>query len=729
MPAIYYAHSKGNDKSAWQLLKDHLESVAGLSEGFAEKFGAGRLGNAAGVLHDIGKYSHAFQQRLEGSPVRVDHSTAGAKEALERYGKALGTLLAYVIAGHHAGLPDYGDVADDASLAARLKKDQLPEWRAFQQDQLAFPTLEQLCLPVKPSVFGTGFSVHFFIRMLYSCVVDADFLDTERALNERAATTRGGCLEPRELLGRLERFLTRNYSRVPNTAINHCRAEILKSCREKAQQPPGLFSLTVPTGGGKTLSSLAFALHHAVLHGLERVVYVIPFTSIIEQNAAIFRKAVGSECVLEHHSNFQHPDETSDDYLDVPFKLRLATENWDAPVIVTTNVQFFESLFANRSSRCRKLHNLARSVIILDEAQMLPTHLLKPSLAALCELSANYGSSVLLCTATQPALNGLLPNATQPVEIIEDPPKLYEAFRRVEVSYVGRCEDEDVVSELLGYEQVLCIVNTRSHARELYERIKGAEGAFHLSARMCAAHRSQKLSAIRQALREGRPCRVVSTQLIEAGVDVDFPVVYRAAAGIDSIVQAAGRCNREGRREKAQVFVFEPTGHLLRGWFNRTASVTAMVMRSIRDPISLEAVERYFALLYDLEGDGLDEKRILARIEEGAKQLAFPFSEVAQDFKLIENEMVPIVVPWDKHSQELIREIPYTATPHRLIRQLQPYVVQVYPNEFSALSKAGQVETEGGILHVLRDGSLYCEEIGLVTGSSAVTPEDGAWFI
>lgn len=729
MPVVYYAHSNGDDKSAWQPLRDHLDSVARLSEGFAARLGAGRLGYAAGMLHDLGKYSDEFQRRLEGAPGRVDHSTAGAKEALKRYGKAIGTVLAYTIAGHHAGLPDYGNTADDASLVARLNRDWLPDCTAFQQDHLALPILNQVRLPVKPAAFGAGFSVHFFIRMLYSCLVDADFLDTERALNVRTAASRGGYPGPQDLLKRLERFLGQSYSGVPDTVINRYRAEILQSCREKAQQPSGLFSLTVPTGGGKTLSSLAFALHHAVLHDLERVVYVIPFTSIIEQNAAVFRKAVGDECVLEHHSNFEHPDEASDDYLDAALKLRLATENWDAPLIVTTSVQFFESLFANRSSRCRKLHNLARSVIILDEAQMLPTDLLRPCLAALCELSANYGSSVLLCTATQPALNGLLPSTIRPVEITPNPQKLYEAFRRVEVASLGLQGDEAIASELLHHHQVLCIVNTRSHACQLYERIKGEEGAFHLSARMCAAHRSEKLNAIRQALGEGRPCRVISTQLIEAGVDVDFPVVYRAATGIDSIVQAAGRCNREGKREKGQVFVFEPTGHPLRGWFNRTASVAAMVTRTIQDPISLEAVERYFTLLYDLEGNGLDEKKFLDRIEEGAKQLAFPFSGVAQDFRLIENEMVPIIVPWDKHSQELIREIPYTSTSHRLIRQLQPYVVQVYPNEFLTLSKAGQVETEGGMLHVLSDDSLYSDETGLLTGSGPVTPEDGAWFV
>lgn len=726
----YYAHTSGEDKASWQSLNDHLEAVGTLSQDFATRFGAGPFGKTAGLLHDVGKFSPEFQRRLEGAPRRVDHSTAGAKEALALFGRSAGTLLAYVVAGHHTGLPDYrSDAGSDASLAVRLQGDRVPDYSAYRQEQLSLPNPSELRLPIRPIPEHPGFSVHFFIRMLYSCLVDADYLDTERVMDSSTAAARGGRPPLPELMARLDRFLVQRFADVPQTPVNQRRAEILNACRNTAEEPPGLFSLTVPTGGGKTLSSLAFALRHAVRHGLERVIYVIPYTSIIEQNAAVFREVVGQESVVEHHSNFRPPAELSDDDGQTATEHRLATENWDAPLVVTTNVQFFESLFANRKSSCRKLHNLARSVIILDEAQMLPTPLLRACLAGVCELTANYGSTVVLCTATQPALNTLLPASLRPREIVADPPQLYAAFHRTEVSSVGRRGDAELAADLLQHRQVLCIVNTRAHALELYKRIADAGGAYHLSARMCPMHRSAKLKAIREALVDGRECRVVSTQLVEAGVDVDFPVVYRAAAGLDSIAQAAGRCNREGRREKGQVFVFEPLDREPTGWLNLTAGLASEVMRSTGDPLSLEAVEKYFTLLYSVQGDGLDQKKILAEIEEGRKSLAFPFASVAEKFRLIENDMVAVVVGWDEQVRELIDRLPHMSLSYRLVRQLQPYTVQVYPQEFVALRNAGLIRTEGGLIHVLTDDSAYSDATGLQTGESPVFAEGAAWIV
>lgn len=725
----YYAHSNGDDKSAWQPLRAHLESVAVLSGAFAGSFRAGGFGYAAGLLHDIGKYSTEFQRRLEGASLRVDHSTAGAREALAVLGKSLGTLLAYVVAGHHTGLPDYrSDQGSDASLETRLERAPVFDYATYRGEGLTVPNPSGLRLPIRPIPEHPGFSVQFFIRMLYSCLVDADYLDTERVMDTPTSAARGGRPPLPELMARLDRCLTRRFEDVPKTPVNQRRAEILDACRTKAEEPPGLFSLTVPTGGGKTLSSLTFALHHAARHGLERLIYVIPFTSIIEQNAAVFREVLGEESVVEHHSNFRPLLEPAEDDAVASDKHRLATENWDAPLVVTTNVQFFESLFANRSSRCRKLHNLARSVIILDEAQALPTPLLRACLAGLYELTANYGSTVVLCTATQPALNSLLPASTRPAEIVTDPRQLYAALRRTEVSSVGRRGDQELAADLLQHRQVLCIVNTRAHALELYNRIAEAGGAYHLSARMCPRHLSAKLKAIREALAEGRECRVISTQLIEAGVDVDFPVVYRSVAGLDSIAQAAGRCNREGRREKGQVCVFEPTDRAPTGWLNLTAGLAAEVMRSRTDPLSVEAIEQYFTLLYSVQGDGLDQKRILTEIEEGRKSLAFPFASVAERFRLIESDMIPVVVGWDERGRELIDRLPRVGPSRRLIRQLQPYAVQVYPHEFAALQEAGLIRTEGGVIHVLTDYSAYSEATGLQIGGRA-SAEGATWTV
>lgn len=726
---VYYAHTNGTDKADWQLVEEHLVSVAELARRFALAFCAGEYGYSTGLLHDLGKFSKEFQQRLNGAPLRVDHSTAGAQEAITLYGQAIGTVVAYVVAGHHAGIPDYGSIADEPSLTARLKR-KVRDYSAYTEADLLFPKGDSMRLPIFPLEGQEGFSLQFFIRMLYSCLVDADFLDTECVMDRKKAYIRGSEYPTTpELKQRLDQHLAKLLTSAEDTPVNRYRGDILRACIDKAELEPGLFSLTVPTGGGKTLSSLAFALKHASLYGLERVIYVIPFTSIIEQNAKVFRRALGDEGVLEHHSSFEFPDEDSEDWNEDIARLRLATENWDAPVIVTTNVQFFESLFANRSSRCRKLHNIARSVIILDEAQMLPTDYLTPCLAALRELTENYGSTVVLCTATQPALGDLMPETVHIREIAPDPPRLYEAFRRVNVVQLGPMDDNALASELKKHCQALCIVNSRSHARGLYKLVADKEGVFHLSACMCPKHRSEELDKIRCALKEGSECLVVSTQLVEAGVDLDFPVVFRAAAGLDSIAQAAGRCNREGKLTMGHVYVFEPVGHKLLGWFQRTASVTRMVLRNADDPLGLQTVESYFRRLYDIEGDRLDKECIMNAVEEERKTLSFPFADIAGKFRIIDSNTVSIVIPWDDEARDLIEQATYWPS-YRLFRQLQSYIVQVYPNQFAQLEQSGKIHTLGGdkgVIHVLADDSCYTE-VGLEI-SKDLDAVGAAWFV
>lgn len=712
----YYAHSSQAHGQPWHLLREHLLCVGRRAGAAAEKFGATDLGQAIGLLHDLGKYSREFQARLAGSSIRVDHSTAGAQKARQIFGKAVGTLMAYAIAGHHTGLPDYGTRADPASLAHRFEK-LPPDFSACEEDGLPLPQLP-LRLPVTPIGTQAGFSIQFLIRMLFSCLVDADFADTEAFLNNRQAALRNTDYPSiATLSGQLEAFMASRFRDSLHTSVNLWRRRILQSCQEKASEPPGLFTLTVPTGGGKTLASLSFALRHAAQHGLDRVIYAIPFTSIIEQNAAVFREALGSSGVLEHHSNFEHPYKDEDDLDQLALRLRLSAENWDAPVIATTNVQFFEALFANRSSRCRRLHNIVRSVVILDEAQMIPTGLLRPCLATLWELVANYGTTVVLCTATQPSLEGLIPKDLNPREIAPDTPRLFEAFQRVEVHNLGQLPDTALAELLLAEPQALCIVNTRAHARELYRLISANEGAFHLSARMYPAHRTRTLIRIRQALTNGQVCRVIATQLIEAGVDVDFPAVFRAATGLDSVAQAAGRCNREGRLcgngvpLLGRTYVFEPVGQTLRGWFQLTAAVAHSVLRDGGDPLAPATINRYFQLLYDLEGTGLDKHAVMRVCEDGKHELAFPFADIAAQFRMIDDCLVPVVVPCD----EVADILPSDHSPHSpgVLRRLQRYVVQVYPHELKALEEAGHVRLVGGLIRVLCDMSLYDEEVGL----------------
>lgn len=726
----YYAHSKENHtEDHWQLLVDHLTQTATLAQSFADRFNGGEFAYIVGLLHDIGKYSPDFQRRLQGDKKPVDHSTAGAQEAIAAYGPVLGKIFAYSIAGHHAGLPDFGSQLKERNLEARLHRDLGKRHEAFRSE-IKIPQVPR-SLSIKPITAAKGFSMAFFIRMLFSCLTDADFLNTEAFLNKNS-TQRGHYPSIMALHQRLDQFLA-DFCKDKKEPIHLKRGEILQRCIHFSTQTPGMYTLTVATGGGKTISSLAFALKHAQTHCLERIIYVIPYTSIIEQNAKQFKEILGEESVLEHHSNIQndlkfHDEETEPQ--TAALRMKLATENWDIPVVATTNVQFYESLFGNRSSRCRKLHNISKSVIILDEAQMIPVEYLKPCLYALSELVTNYGSTVVLCTATQPALQSFLPNHIQLQEIMENPEELYHFFRRVRVKKRGVMTDESVAHELRNLPQVLCIVNTKKHAVKLYDQLKKESGVYHLSTFMCPAHRRKILDQIRDDLKDNRECRVISTQLIEAGVDVDFPVVYRSMAGIDSIVQSAGRCNRENKcKTGGEVHVFtsgEEYGHV-KGWLQQTAEVGEMVFRQFDDVTSLEAVKRYFEYLYDVKGEeGLDQKEIILSLEKRARECEFPFEEVAEKFKLIENHMYTIIIPYEDNA-ELIREARYSPYPKEALRALQPYTVSVYEYQYHQLFNEGALDIVNDMLIILKERSYYSNETGLLVQDS-IQPSGEAWF-
>lgn len=747
----YYGHTKENlitkevlPKEDWQLLRDHLNQVAQMAEESASKFGAGKLGRIIGLAHDLGKYSEEFQKRLEGLSGKVDHATAGAQEVRLRFGKKIGQALAFAIAGHHGGIPD-GNSGSPGNLPERLGKSNIFDYTAFAAE-IDIPGLSKqdlVNMPFAREPAMSAFSFSFCIRMLYSCLVDADFLDTEKFMNVEKFMHRSGSVSMETLFKRLtkklETLAERNKQNL--SAINNARGAILERCIEMAEFKPGLYTLTVPTGGGKTYSSLAFGLKHAVKHGMDRVIYVIPYTSIIEQNAEVFREALeeavlNDAVVLEHHSNFEYPEGSFDDWDKREKAHRLASENWDMPIIVTTAVQFFESLYSNKGSRCRKLHNMVNSVIILDEAQMMPIEYMKPCLWALAELVLNYGATVVLCTATQPAIKELIPGGLKPVEIMENPTELQKIFKRVNVNYKGPMSDEELADAMAKLPQVLSIVNTRRHALLLSEKLlaRTQEGVYHLSARMCSAHRREVLLEIRQALRENRPCKVVSTQLIEAGVDVDFPYVYRAEAGIDSIAQAAGRCNREGRRTEGNVTIFYPESHGMpsKGRFSKVAALTRSTARRLNqfngELLSLEAIDYYFNQLFDLERDNLDVKSILKKVREGEDGLAFPFASIARDFQLIDNSMISVIVPWDLHSEELMEAAERHHFPAIMTRSLQPYVVQVYPYELAALEKERAIKQVGEFFKFVTDRSFYDSHFGLKDAKDVKAPNDVLMF-
>ncbi len=668
----YYAHSlEGRPLKEWQKLEDHLRQTAEMAREFAAGFESGDWAAAAGFLHDIGKAAPEFQAYLAhenglddvgydgAGGGRVNHSSAGAAFAEDVMKAIPGRTLAYLAAGHHAGLPDwFSDPTGNAALSVRLAEGR----ENLKRIRAAVEVWSSGCRPpAKAPPFVCPNNYHFWVRMLYSCLVDADFLDTETFMR---AVRNPGFASLDELRKRLDRHMAAKMANCEGTPVNLARRDVLAACRKAANETPGLYSLTVPTGGGKTLSGMAFALDHAIRHGKRRVIYVIPYTSIIEQTAAVLRNIFGDDNVVEHHSNLDPEKETE--------RSRLASENWDAPIVVTTNVQCFESLYSAKPSRCRKLHNIVSSVVILDEAQLIPPQWLIPSVDAIRELTVNYSVTVLLSTATQPALPGL-----DPKEIISDPAGLYERLRRTDISMPPDLntvvEWGEVARRLKQHEQVLCIVNTRRDCRELFDLMP--DGTIHLSALMCSQHRSEKIDEIKQLLKNGNPVRVVSTQLVEAGVDIDFPVVYRALGGLDSIAQAAGRCNREGRLPgKGQIHVFVPPRDPPRGLLRKAAATTReMGALPNYDPQAPETFRKYFELFYPRVNDNGGD--FLKSLQKDVPNV--PFRTAGDTFTFIDDTAQRPVIVRYRGSEPWIDRLRFVGPTREIMRRLQRYTVNV----------------------------------------------------
>lgn len=703
---MYIGHQSLDGRE--QPLAEHLENVAKLAGTFASAFGAQALGEYVGKIHDIGKYSDGGQARMHGGDVRIDHATAGGKEsdALTKGTPQamLGRISAYCAMGHHGGLPDGGsplDTGDMGTLYGRLQK-QVADYAAFKKE-IALPVLQ---LPdIKPLGRG-GFSISFLTRMLFSCLVDADYLDTERFMTHDAVQ-RGGYESIKTLHDQFEKHMERFKN--PEKAINQMRCQILSECIQNAIWPKGLYTLTVPTGGGKTLASMAFALNHAVQHGARRIIYVIPYLSIIEQTADVFKAILGAQNVLEHHSNVTYDNDESGT------RKHLSAENFDAPIILTTAVQFFESLYACRTSKCRKLHNLANSVIILDEAQMMPLQYLKPCVRAIEELAANYRCTAVMCTATQPAIKAFFSPGTQMREIMSAPQDLYRFFRRTTIDSIGPITDSALAARLSDHDQALCIVSTRKQAHNLFHLLP-PENTYHLTTLMYPSHRRKVLAEIRQRLQNHLPCRVVSTSLIEAGVDLDFPVVYRALSGLDSILQAAGRCNREGKQDAAdsRVYVFEPEEcYRIPTPMRRFGETFRIIARHQPDIASPDAISAYFEKLYDLEGSALDSYRILERLENGMKGLSFPFKEIAKAFHLIDTKTQAVLIPLEDMAQDFCIRLRTGERSRELLRGAAQYSVNVYEQHLKELIALGAVERLDEELFVLCDLTQYDVSTGL----------------
>lgn len=695
------------DETRSQTLTDHLRGTAALAGQFASAFSAGAEGEFVGFLHDLGKDSPGFQHRLHGGPP-VDHSTAGAQAALQQNDPC----AAFAIAGHHSGIPDGGhrqDAPDEPTLFGRIKR-QVPVAGGLP------PITARPALPAWVAESKDNLTTAFFTRMLFSCLVDADFLDTETFMNGSPAPRGTGQSIP-ELLKKMKVKADSYLTGAASSPVGAQRNQVLLACLEQGRTGPrGIYTLTVPTGGGKTFASLAFALEHAAAHGLNRVIYVIPYTSIIDQTAQTFTDLLGEENVLAHFSTADYKMVEKDDLTPFQYRSLLASENWDAPVIVTTAVQFFESLYANRSSRCRKLHNLANSVLIFDEAQTLPCDYLRPCVSAIAQLVQHYGVTAVLCTATQPDLGGLFREFApeQPLrELSPDPDLLYQVLRRVTLGDLGTVSYEALVGQLKEHEQVLCVVNRRKTAQTLFAALP-QDGSYCLTTLLCAADRRRQLAEIRARLENGLPCRVVSTSLIEAGVDVDFPSAYREQAGLDSLLQTAGRCNRNGKRLAAEspVWLFRledcPAPRMIRA----NVDALAYVQQHFARLDTPDAIRAYFKQLYANKAS-LDRHGILPAFQKGdSPGRFFPFAWAAEQFQLIESPTRTVYLPIGE-GKALCEQLRRQGPTRTLLRRLGLYSVNCYEAQLKSLLAAGALEELPGGELLLANPGLYSAEIGL----------------
>lgn len=702
------SHVRQSDM-AIQSNDEHQHGVAELASKFAGEFGMAEWGRVMGLLHDKGKEKRAFQQHIMKESgldrqTSVDgdyrHAYVGALIAKKLFPK-FHLLMDNALMGHHRGMYDDGDCKE-------IMKIQIPEDVSVDgiQARLEVPRLAN---PKK--------DVHHLERMLYSCLVDADFLDTEAFMQPEQSRLRGNHDSLVTLEKRLEAFLEGLKKNSPDTEVNRIRNEVQNWCVKESVNPPDFYSLTVPTGGGKTLASVLWAIKHAIKNDLKRIIIAIPYTSIITQTANVLRNVFGEENVLEHHSNV---DSSKMNDKDLANRMKLATENWDYPIIVTTNVQFFESLFSNKPSDCRKLHNIAKSVLIFDEVQTLPIAFLQPIVDTIDTLKRVFGTSILFTTASQPVLSGEI-MGTNPLvsfeglpqihEIIPQEANLHNRLRRVEIRFDEERKNYDEIAEQIdNYQRVLCIVNTRNDAKEIFTRLPKEGICLHLSRMMCPDHVRETIEKVKTALKnpDNSIIRVVATQLIEAGVDIDFPVVFRQEAGLDSVLQAAGRCNREGRLNKGETFVFGLQKPLPPGFMTQTNNAR-LAMGKEYDWFSPEAMEAYFRQLYS-RVDSFDK----ANIKDLLYKREMQFETAASEFQLIDDKTTSIIVNW-KNSMDLVERLKNEGVTYTLMKALSQYSVNVRNNDLKKLTDAGAVEEVLEGICVVSDSKFYDKKIGLVT--------------
>lgn len=697
----------GNQEWCLQSNEEHSKNVAILAERFASIFGFGQIGKILGELHDKGKEQESFQNHIKSSSgydnnikdVPVKHAYVGALLAKRLYPQFC-EIIGPEIYGHHSGLHDYCDYNDI------LNKD-IPNDVDSNSINIKLETPEGVKNLKESS------DCHHLIRMLFSCLVDADYLDTEAFMNKHNALLRGKADSLNALKPMLDKYIADLKENARDTPVNKIRSKVQKRCLETSSMETGFYSLTVSTGGGKTLSSLVWAINHAIQHNKERIIIAIPYTSIITQTAGILRSIFGDKNVLEHHSNVDL-DNIKDKELSE--QQRLSTENWDYPIVVTTNVQLFESMYSNRPKACRKLHNIANSVLVLDEVQTLPLEFLQPIIDGLKSYNRLFSTTVLFTTASLPALKDdpivnkfKFKGIENLTEIIPDDFELHKKLRRVELYFDNeRSTHEEIAQRLEREKRVLCIVNTRKHAQAIYEKLPHDEMTFHLSRMMCSAHIKKTIDEIKLALKnpENEKIIVVATQLIEAGVDIDFPIVYRQNAGLDSILQAAGRCNREGKLSVGHTHVFSlgpnPSG------FISNASNALKNMVDVKDWFDPQTMIQYFYQLFS-RTPSFDKKNIKEYLYD---PMGLCFKQAAQEFKLIDDNGISVIVNYED-SSIIAKELISNGISYNLMRKLGQYTVSVHEKDFKELNQAGFITEIAEGIYFLPDAKQYDEKVGL----------------
>lgn len=723
----FYAHTREDGER--QTVKAHLIGVSKLAEGFSVDF-LKPLAKKASYDHDTGKYALKYQWRLDDDNIKFSHAACGALEYKKFADKndCFAPLMEYCIAGHHTGLMDGGtgaDNSDSPTLSGTLKRGNEYtgdsdysayateiEFATLTQEEIT-PPYNELCSAKDPTELIERYA--FFTKFVFSCLTDADFLDTEIFCNKNVERGMSGDFE--KALDKLNRELSDMPSDNP---LRQARSRIQQQAFDNSVNKSHISILDMPTGSGKTLCSLKLALES----GKKRIIYVIPYTSIIEQTANKFEKMFGDVLpVLQHHSNYSYDGNTEEEKKTAD-KLKRTCENWDAPLIITTSVQFFQSMYHYKGSALRKLHNLRDSVIVFDEIHLIPTELLRPCLKAVGYITKYLNSEALFLSATMPDYSKLFDKFLPDVnynKLVTDRTN-FKYFKKCEYKDKGKTTLETIAENASRCKNALIVVNTKKTAAELYNLVQGEK--YHLSANMTPAHRSRVIEVVRKKLKKGEYITVVSTSLVEAGVDLDFNTVFRQLSGLDSILQAGGRCNREGKDDKGYVYVFDIDETYRKGSdLAMRINKTKGLLEKYQDITSYDCIKEYYDGIFDFNQSRIAENSIAKYNEQSnsfdrqglMSPYSIPFRSYAMQFEYISADTISIVIddPNDQTCHELVETLRNGDMSVR--RALQKYSVSVYMNVFKDLYSQGVLKDHGTGIFILENQSYYNNETGLNT--------------